>query len=122
MEIKLPALPENISPDGREVWDWASRLSDATQKAHEIRELQSKIRRMQNECGSCSLWMTSSCPREVHDNRRGRSSGPSCSAIKCSNFIMDSSHATMIQSATIRLEELTIPAAANTESEEGHGL
>lgn len=81
-------LPQEISSDGREIWDWAARLSQATARAHRCRELSKAIREAENECGSCTKWMTDACPRERHDNKLGRKVGPSCKSLKCNEFVM----------------------------------
>lgn len=103
----VPPLPTEISSDGKEIWDWASRLSDQVAKAHKTRTLIAQIVELKTTCGSCNLWMTRSCPREVHDNRKGRSSGPSCRAIKCEKFVMSSLNARTLVQAEEVLVELT---------------
>jgi hypothetical protein len=85
IEVRMPSLPAEISADGSEIWDWAARLSKATQLAHDIRETQAKIRKLSTTCGDCDNWMKSSeCPAEKNVN--GRNHGPSCNAPKCSQF------------------------------------
>lgn len=85
IEVRMPSLPSDISPDGREIWDWAGRLSKATQLAHDIRETQTKIRKLATTCGDCDKWMKSSeCPAEKNVN--GRNHGPSSQALKCAQF------------------------------------
>lgn len=81
----LPKLPSEISPDGREIWDWAAQLSARRHLVTKARELAEDIR-YTTRCGSCRLWMTKGCPREVHDNRRGRSVGPSMKAAVCASY------------------------------------
>jgi len=81
-------LPQEISPDGREVFDWAQRMSDHTQRLQRRREVWKAIVDGESQCGSCSKWMTDACPREVQDNRRGCKLGPSCQATKCDQFTM----------------------------------
>lgn len=83
-----PKLPQHISPDGREVWDLADRLSQHTQLLHRRRELESAIRTGPRECGSCTKWMTRDCPREAHDNRKGHSVGPSAKSPTCGEYEM----------------------------------
>ena len=103
---EIPTLPREISPNGKEVWDWASRLSDSAQRAHEIVTLRRKIRNMENQCGSCAHWMTSSCPREMHSNKTGRSTGPSSQALKCSTFAMTLLGGKELAQAKANLEQL----------------
>jgi hypothetical protein len=81
-------LPAEISPDGRELWDWAARFSDRAQTLYEITKLGKQVHNTRNTCGSCTAWMTDACPREKRDNRTGRKQGPSSMAIKCERFSM----------------------------------
>ena len=87
---QVPQLPAEISPDGREIWDWASKLSDLAQRRDEAAKLAVQIRNMETTCGCCSRWMTRDCPRERHDNKKGRSVGPSSMHAKCGQFDMNS--------------------------------
>lgn len=86
---EIPQLPKTVSNDGREIWDWAGRLGEWTARQHRKQELRRAILQSK-ECGSCDFWMTSSCPREKHDNRLGRSVGPSCRGAICEKFSMKS--------------------------------
>lgn len=81
--------PTEISPDGREVWDWAARLSEHTQRLQRRREVWAAIVEGESTCGSCRKWMTGACPRERQDNRLGHKVGPSCKASKCDQFDMN---------------------------------
>ena len=105
----FPALPQQISSDGREVWDWAARLSAHTQRLHRAREVWQAIQAGETTCGSCSKWMTDACPREVQDNRRGHKVGPSCKAVRCDQFVMNPSDAKRI--AGLREEYASLTAA-----------
>jgi hypothetical protein len=100
---------QEASPDGREVWDWASRLSDHTFRLHRIRELSASIRSCESECGSCSKWMTKGCPRERHDNRIGRNVGPSSRDMNCAEFTMSASSAQWLASLRDELAALAKP-------------
>lgn len=82
-----------ISPDGREIWDWGVRLSEHIHRMDRIRVLKADINRIKRECGSCEYWMTRACPKEKHDNQRGVSRGPSMGALICDKFIMKGSSA-----------------------------
>lgn len=97
------ALPDNVSSDGREIWDWASRLAAATQRAQKIRELRSDIFRRPRECGSCQKWMTRACPKEINVN--GRNQGPSMKAKVCGQHVLKADDA-------VRLDELRAELAA----------
>ncbi|KAA9173024.1 hypothetical protein F3K36_16395 [Delftia sp. BR1] len=100
------SMPTEISPDGREIWDWAGRLSDRVHRTHEARQLRERISAMESECGSCSRWMTNSCPKEVHDNRKGRKVGPSSRAMKCQQFEMSSLTAGELEKAKAKLAQV----------------
>lgn len=106
----IPALPAEISPDGREIWDWASRLSDAVHRADEAKRLAQQIRNAETQCGGCEFWMTRSCPRERHDNIKGRSSGPSSQALKCSQFVMTRATAAGLEAARAQLAKAASPS------------
>lgn len=98
--------PTEISPDGREIWDWAARLGERVGLTDELRRTREQLYNIRNTCGSCSAWMTRSCPRERRDNRTGRSAGPSRSAIKCSEFVMSLLNARTAAQAEARIAEL----------------
>jgi hypothetical protein len=81
----IPPLPTEISPDGREIWDWAGTFSEAVHRAAKASELRADIARV--GCGGCVRWMTRQCPRERQDNRIGRSVGPSMNATTCAQYV-----------------------------------
>lgn len=87
------SLPQSVSSDGREIWDWAARLSRRTGLLDRQATLVNDLFKLTRECGSCRFWMTSDCPREVHDNRIGRKRGPSMGAPICQKFAMSDSDA-----------------------------
>lgn len=83
----LPPLPQNISSDGREIWDWAKRLGEATARQHQISELRKGIRDLRPSCGTCCHWMhTNDCPREGFIGWK-KKQGPSMSALPCEKHI-----------------------------------
>lgn len=86
--MTAPKLPTEISPDGREVFDWALRFSDHTQRIHRRREVWTAIQHGESQCGTCKKWMTDACPRERQDNTKGRKVGPSAGALKCDQHDM----------------------------------
>lgn len=88
VNVRPPELPSDMSSDGREIWDWAAKLSEHTQLLHERRTLNAQILAARTQCGSCEDWMTRQCPREKHSNQTGRSTGPSSLTIKCVQFRM----------------------------------
>lgn len=82
----LPKLPQDISADGHEIWDWAGKLSCAVHKNNKICDLQSRINKIGTRCGDCYNWMKSTmCPKE--HNIKGYSRGPSCDDYKCKDFV-----------------------------------
>lgn len=81
------------STDEHDVWGWAERLSERVHLTDELRRARQQRHNTLNTCGSCAKWMTRGCPREQHDNRSGRSHGPSCGALKCGEFVMSASNA-----------------------------
>lgn len=92
MSTQPPQLPSHTSNDGREIWDWAHRLSEHTHRLHKMRELRADISKIGSRCGDCNKWMKSrECPREKNVN--GRNRGPSCNDFKCSQFV-EEHHAT----------------------------
>lgn len=94
---EFPSLPIEISNDGREVWDWAHKLSERVQLIDKLKRLRGQAHTVRNTCGSCTAWMTRDCPKEVHDNRSGRYNGPSSGATKCSRFSMSNTYSKMIE-------------------------
>jgi hypothetical protein len=84
--VSAPKLPDHVSSDGREIWDWAAKLSAHTQRMHKMRQLQADIGRVGTRCGDCDKWMKSRlCPKEKNVN--GRNHGPSCDTPKCGQFV-----------------------------------
>ena len=98
--------PAEMSADGREVWAWADRLSERVHLTDELRRAREQLHNTLNTCGSCASWMTRGCPRERHDNRTGRSAGPSCGAIKCNEFIMSPLNAMTVPLDEAKIAEL----------------
>jgi hypothetical protein len=97
-------IPSDISADGREVWDWASKFSEHVHRQDEIRRLSSDLARRGNRCGDCAKWMKSrACPKE--QNIGGMSRGPSSDSPKCGQFLESGT-------ATKRREEITAKLAA----------
>jgi hypothetical protein len=107
-----PQLPKEISSDGREVFDWADRMSDHVQKLQRRRDVWGAILEGTTTCGSCVKWMTDACPREVQDNRRGHKVGPSCKAVKCNEFAMSSYDEKRIQGLRDEYATLSTGGAA----------
>ena len=103
----LPQLPREVSPDGREIWDWAAKLSDAVHRADRARNLRADIAGIQRKCGSCTMWMTRTCPKERNVN--GRSQGPSMNAPICGRFTMKASSAELLEKWRTELAALTTP-------------
>jgi hypothetical protein len=84
----IPQLPQDISSDGREVWDWADKMAQVVAKNQKIRDLRAKLAKNAKECGDCDKWMKSRfCPREKNVN--GRNVGPSMSSPICNEFIQN---------------------------------
>jgi hypothetical protein len=104
--MPIPQLPSEISPDGREVWDWAANLSDRVALVARHKEIRAAILDAESTCGSCSLWMTSACPREVHDNRKGHKVGPSCKSPKCAGHVMQSWDVQRIEGLKTELSQI----------------
>ena len=102
----VPPLPTEISPDGREVWDWAARLSAQAQKADEVKRLTKQIQNAETQCGSCAHWMTRQCSREQHNNKTGRNTGPSSQSLKCEKFAMPPRQAKELEAAKAKLSKL----------------
>lgn len=103
-----PALPSQMSPDGREVWAWADAFSRHTHRMNRLRELRSDHFLCGRECGDCDKWMKSrECPREHNVN--GQSRGPSCKGAICSQFVWS-------RSAERRRDRLAAEIAALSET------
>jgi hypothetical protein len=101
----LSALPQEISPDGREIWSWAAALGAEVQRVSKMRELSASIRELRTQCSSCSLWMTRQCPRERNVN--GRKTGPSMKAPICGEFRMRPDKEALIEQRSSELATLT---------------
>lgn len=104
----IPSLPREISPDGREIWDWAARFSEATHRAARISELTTDIVNIAGRCGSCRMWMTRQCPKER--NVSGRNHGPSMNAPKCPRFEMKASSEELRRQWIAEREALLTPS------------
>lgn len=105
MTDKLPKLPQQISNDGREVWDWAAKVSDTIHRRARISELRQNIAELGSRCGSCRLWMTDECPREQL-LPTGRKSGPSMMDAKCQRFAITSNGVSRVETLTAELKQL----------------
>ncbi len=92
------------SSNGQEIWDWATRVSSNQQRAIKAESLLKSYVSISNECGSCALWMTKQCPKEINNNGTGRSSGPSCTSPTCSKFDITPSSKKILEQ---KLRELT---------------
>jgi hypothetical protein len=101
-----PALPTNISSDGRELWDWIAQVSEWQGLIDERDRLTLRINHSENVCGSCTKWMTKHCPREVHNNKIGRSQGPSMNAQKCNEFTISVTSANLVREWKMRVAEI----------------
>ena len=89
-----PKLPQHVSPDGKEIWDWAADFSAHIHRRDRIMRLERDIAKIGTRCGDCFNWMKSSrCPREKNIN--GMSRGPSMGAPvgACPKFQLDPSDA-----------------------------
>ncbi len=85
MVSSIPAIPHQISNDGREIFDWATNIGNAVAKQQRINELKNAIHKPAT-CGACNKWMCSSlCPREVHQ-KNGHYIGPSMNGTICNLF------------------------------------
>lgn len=104
--MSTPSLPSEMSSDGREVWDWADRLSERVHLADERRRLAVQIHNAQTQCGNCTMWMTNACPRERHDNNKGHKVGPSSQSIKCDKFDMGQRRANDLVAAQAKLADM----------------
>jgi hypothetical protein len=104
-----PTIPADMSTDGREVWDWADRMSRFTQdNARRSRILHDVARRT---CGDCSRWMTRACVRERSGGLTGRSTGPSSEAHPCSEYAEKGSTTTRRESLRAELAILELGMA-----------
>ena len=83
----VPQIPKYVSPDGEELWDWAGKFSQHVHLLDRRRVLHDDLRKLKMECGSCSYWMTSDCPRE-QSSMTGYNQGPSIAAPICQKFVM----------------------------------
>lgn len=97
-----PQLPDRISPDGSELWEWAGKCAQFIHHEVRIQELRSELRRIGHTCGDCDKWMKSrECPRERpgEGRRSGYSVGPSMNDPTCNQY-------TEAHSTTKRRDEL----------------
>ena len=106
---ETPKIPHKISSDGREIWDWAGEFSAYVHRQDKIRELNWRIQEQGKFCGDCSLWMTKACPKEVHSNTTGRSTGPHMNAWKCVEFVENSATAKLRTELIAELERISQP-------------
>lgn len=84
-----PQIPTVISSDGSEIWKWAADLGSFLHRRDQRIELRKRIADCTKTCGSCTLWMTSKCPRETP--RNGRNHGPSMNGPTCTLFSQNES-------------------------------
>lgn len=102
---EAPKPPQQISGDGREIWDWAARFSAHTYRVDEMRRLNADIRKIGTRCGDCDKWMKSSqCPMEWNEN--GRQRGPSCEDTTCAQFMETTSASERRESLKAELQKI----------------
>jgi hypothetical protein len=97
--------PTDISGNGQEIWDWASRLAAHVQRQSKRDELAQQLAGLDSECGSCTKWMTKRCPHE-RLSVASHSNGPNCNSRICSEFSMKSYVVEMIAELKSKLEAL----------------
>ena len=110
-DCSAPYLPSEVSPDGREIWDWAVKIGEHAHRLARINELREAIRRCGAECGDCDKWMISSeCPRERPGTgkRSGYSTGPTMSDRICGEYV-EKSHTTQRRAEYTRELESLMP-------------
>ncbi len=98
------SLPTHVSPDGRELWDWAGRIGQAIQRQDEMDRLRRKIRES-GRCGECYHWMHSGdCPREHNVN--GYSRGPHMDECPCKQFVWQQTYKDLLEKRKMELAAL----------------
>ncbi len=103
-----PQLPEKVSNDGREIWDWAGKMSEHIHRQAKMSELRTQLSRVGTGCGDCYKWMHSnSCPRETNVN--GRRRGPSMNAPICNQYVEKQSSSEWREELQKRLDALKSP-------------
>jgi len=103
--MKDLTLPQSISSNGQELWDWAARLSNVVQLKQEQRDLTAKIKSLTTTCGNCEFWMKASCPRETR-LPNGRKSGPSMSDRVCAKFVIKAHSQELVEQLQARLAKI----------------
>lgn len=88
------------------VFDAMNRMSDIAHIAFEHRQVSTDIANVMRECGSCKLWMTRKCKREVHSMATGRYSGPSMRSVICGAFEPSAGAHAKVEFLTNRLGEI----------------
>ena len=53
MKHSLPQLPQHVSSDGREIWDWAAQLGQFAARADRLRQLRADLNECGQRCGDC---------------------------------------------------------------------
>jgi len=110
--VMPPEPPGRVSPDGREIWDWAAKLGQQTALLQKRRDLQKQISSVQGKCGSCTAWLTRACPRRTHSNKTGRNSDPGMNMPACHQFVMTQSSMDMIERWQHELAEVRAKLSA----------
>lgn len=107
--------PHDISPDGHEVWDWATRLSKIMGADQRIFDLRNSIANYTDKCGECTKWMTLQCPLEVKSRAAGRVGYPHMNMPACAEYVETASTTTRLKELRGELEEAVRQRAALTE-------
>lgn len=109
--VRFPSLPDKISNNGKELWEWGAKLGRIVHLEHEARTLKQQIADVQRKCGSCTMWMTRNCPKEK-PNMTGYSSGPHMNYPACNIFVMEKATLDLINDWQKKLCEMNAKLTA----------
>lgn len=94
-----------MTTEANKIFDAALAFGKKMEILIEIRIIESQIKNVSEQCGSCKKWWTPDCHREWTD-KRGQTHGPSATSKKCGQFDMSCSAQSSVKLAEAKIAEL----------------
>lgn len=94
-----------MTTEANQIIDGAISYGKKMEILIQIRGIETQIKNVSEQCGSCKKWWTPDCHREWTD-KRGQTHGPSATSKKCGEFDMSFSAQTSLKLGEAKIAEL----------------